>query len=120
MRVIVAGSRRLNTDHELVWLVGDAVCKSGFKVTEIVSGGARGIDLAGELYANAKLPPIPIKRFPAQWDLHGKSAGPIRNFEMACYADALVLIWDGSSRGSAHMKSVATTKGLKIYEYIVK
>jgi len=38
---------------------------------------------------------------------------------MADYADALVLVWDGESRGSMMMKEVAIKKGLRIYEHIV-
>lgn len=119
MKVIVAGSRRLNTDKELVWLVADAMWRSGFIRTlkEVVSGGARGIDLAGENFAQSYN--VPIKRFPADWDKHGKAAGPIRNAEMADYADALVLIWDGRSKGSANMRSLAHKKGLMVFEYLV-
>jgi len=46
---------------------------------------------------------IPIKRFPADWDKHGKAAGPIRNRAMAEYADALLAVWDGESKGTANM-----------------
>lgn len=46
---------------------------------------------------------IPVKRFPADWDRHGRAAGPIRNCQMAQYADALIAIWDGKSRGTKNM-----------------
>ena len=48
---------------------------------------------------------IPIKEFPANWQEFGRAAGPIRNGEMADYADALIAIWDGRSRGTADMIS---------------
>lgn len=119
MKTIIAGSRRLNTDHEFIWLVSDAVHRSGWKdrITEIVSGGARGIDLAGEQFASDYK--IPVRRFIPDWS-KGKVAGHIRNGEMAAYADALILIWDGSSRGSANMKKQAEQKGLQIFQYIVQ
>ena len=47
---------------------------------------------------------IPIKRFLPDWDNFGKSAGLRRNDEMSSYADVLLLIWDGESRGSSNMK----------------
>lgn len=121
MKTIIAGSRQLDIyqDQYKVWVVADAVIKSGFDVTEVVSGGCRGIDLAGEAWARAMIPPIPIKPFQPDWEKHGKAAGPIRNGEMADYADALILIWNGTSRGSADMKKKAEQKGLKIYEYLV-
>ena len=40
---------------------------------------------------------------PAQWDLYGRAAGPIRNAQMADYADAAIIIWDGKSPGSLNM-----------------
>jgi len=71
------------------------------QVTEIVSGGARGVDRLGERYARQR--GLPCTVFPAQWGKYGKSAGPIRNAEMAKYADYGVAVWDGESRGTAHM-----------------
>jgi hypothetical protein len=97
MKLIIAGSRTL-TRYE--WLV-DAILQSGFKPREIVSGGARGPDKLGERYA-AEMG-IQVKLFPAQWDKFGKSAGYRRNAEMGDYADALLILYDGVSKGSKHM-----------------
>lgn len=101
MRVIIAGSRALaNKPH----LIGKAVYDSGFcDITEVVSGTARGIDRLGEEWAqvNGKK----IRLFPADWHRLGKSAGMVRNRDMARYADALIAIWDGSSRGTGNMIS---------------
>jgi len=58
--------------------------------------------------------------FPADWDTHGRAAGPIRNKQMAEYGDALLLIWDGESRGSANMKSNMKKLGKPVYEIIIK
>lgn len=82
-------------------LISKAVKKSGFSVTEVVSGTARGADTLGEMWADENN--IPYTQFPADWNLHGKAAGPIRNAQMKEYADALIVfIWDGS-RGSQNM-----------------
>jgi hypothetical protein len=109
MKVIIAGSRTI-TDYALV---EQAVAESGFPITEVVSGRARGVDALGEQWAVRHH--VPIRYFPADWAKHDKGAGPIRNQEMAHYADALILVWDGQSRGSAHMKSVAERRGLIIH-----
>lgn len=53
-------------------------------------------------------------RFPADWDKYGRSAGMIRNREMAKYAEALIAIWDGRSRGTSNMMSTAAVLGLRI------
>lgn len=79
---------------------------------EIVSGTARGADQLGERYAFEH--GFPVKHFPADWDQHGKSAGYIRNAQMAEYADAAVIFWDGMSRGSKHMIDLAKAKGLRV------
>lgn len=79
---------------------------------EIVSGTARGADQLGERYAAER--GLSIKRFPADWDRDGKSAGYLRNVRMAEYADAAIVFWDGVSKGSKHMVDVAKKKGLPV------
>lgn len=99
MKLIIAGSRSLSGQPHLI---GKAIEESKFTdITEIVSGTATGIDRLGEEWAtnNGKI----ITRFPANWTKYGKSAGPIRNAEMAIYADALIAIWDHRSRGTNDM-----------------
>ena len=86
--------------------------------TEIVDGGAKGIDYLGKKWAieNYKK----FKTFPANWDEFGKAAGHIRNGEMAQYSDALLLIWDGESKGSANMRKQMDQLDKPIYEVIFK
>lgn len=99
MKVIIAGSRHM--PFSMFHLIDEAVKKSNFPVTEVVCGLARGADMFGGKWAVNNS--IPVKTFPANWDEHGKAAGPIRNQQMAEYADALIVfIWDGS-RGSKDM-----------------
>jgi hypothetical protein len=102
MKLIIAGSRALS-DMELL--------KTSFAqfsekhpeihIDEIVSGTARGPDTNAILFARENN--IPVKEFPADWDKYGRSAGFIRNEEMAKYADGLLALWDGKSRGTKHM-----------------
>jgi len=115
MKLIIAGSRRLPQDHPPIYYVADAYLKSGFQASEIVSGGARGIDLAGEEFARERQ--IPIKRFPAEWDKYGKVAGAIRNREMGNYGEALLAIWDGSSKGTEDMIRFAHLRAIPVYVY---
>jgi YspA, cpYpsA-related SLOG family len=97
MKVIVAGSRTI-TDYDKVV---DALYYTNFSPREIVSGGAPGVDKLGEQYAIECT--LGIKVFPADWEKHGRSAGFIRNKQMAEYADALIAVWDGKSRGTENM-----------------
>jgi len=96
MRVIVSGTRTIE-DYDFVL---NAIHLSGFNPLMIVSGKARGPDRLGELFA--KVHQIPVQIFPADWTT-GKTAGFVRNLQMAEYADALVAIWDGFSNGTRHM-----------------
>lgn len=63
---------------------------------------------------------VPVEKYPANWDKYGKSAGYIRNEEMAKVADSLLAIWDGKSRGTKHMIDIATKKGLTVFIYKVE
>ncbi len=99
MKVIIAGPRHM--PFSMYPLIQRAVDRAPFPVTEVVCGLANGADTFGKKWAYENK--IPVKEFPADWDKYGKRAGPIRNREMAEYADALIVfIWDGS-RGSANM-----------------
>lgn len=111
MKVIIAGSREFN-DSALLFSECDLVLKNRTFDIEIVSGTARGADRLGEDYAKTR--DFSIKQFHADWNKHGKSAGYIRNKEMAEYADMLIAFWDGKSRGTKHMIDLAQEAGLKI------
>lgn len=113
MKVIIAGSRCIH-DYPAVQ---QALAMSGFVPTEIVSGAANGVDRLGERLALDRA--LPLKQFPADWNTHGKAAGFIRNLEMANYADALVLVWDGASPGAANMKQCMKRAGKPYYVHLV-
>lgn len=114
MKVIIAGSRAVDSYPS----VALAVAMSGFEITEVVSGTARGVDLLGERWA--ALNDVPVKRFPADWDRLGKRAGHERNHQMAQYADALVAVWDGQSAGTRGMIWLAERELISVYVHKVK
>lgn len=109
MKTIIAGSREI-TDYNIVH---KAVYESPWVITEVVSGGARGVDSLGEQAAAAFA--IPVKVFPAAWDLHGRAAGPIRNQQMAEYSEGLIAIWDGVSVGTHDMIKRAERMKLRVH-----
>lgn len=116
MKLIIAGSRTLSVseDQILTFLNQHNIPE----VTEVVCGMAKGIDSSGHDWAVTY--EIPVAKFPADWNAHGKAAGPIRNKQMAEYADALLLIWDGESRGSKNMRSEMQKLNKPVYEVILK
>lgn len=116
MKAIIAGSRNYNNYVYLKQQV-DYFREHQFdaKITEIVSGGARGVDSMGERYAAEN--DISLKIFPADWNKHGKAAGHIRNRQMADYADILIAVWDGESKGTKNM--IDTMQKLKKPVFVV-
>lgn len=105
-RLIVAGSRGV-TDYDRLATSLDIMLrnKATSHAIEIVSGGARGVDLLGERYAAER--GYHCTRIPAQWRRFGKPAGYLRNGLMACYSDALLALWDGKSPGTKSMVEIA-------------
>lgn len=113
MKCIIAGSRSI---QQYVTLE-TALEASGWldQITEVISGGAQGVDALGEEFAYKNHKHLMI--FPADWDTYGRSAGMRRNKMMAGYADALIAVWDGKSKGTKHMIEEARRRGLKVFIY---
>jgi len=108
MKLIIAGTRTFKNkamlDMSIDYLYGDTYSRDKLNdthITEVVCGMAKGADLLGYNWALAHN--VPIKEFPANWDVHGRSAGIKRNKEMADYADEALVFWDGKSAGSLNM-----------------
>lgn len=108
-RLIIAGGRDFN-DYETLKNYVDFKLSRTEDEIQIISGGARGADTLGERYAAER--GFSLRRFPADWERYGKSAGVRRNKEMAQNADALIAYWDGFSRGTKNMIDEATEAGL--------
>lgn len=110
MKAIICGGRDYKMD------MADHAALSSFAntlgITEVVSGGAPGADAGGEAWARSRQ--IPVKRFPADWAKHGKSAGPIRNEQMAQYAQICIAFAGG--RGTADMIHRARQHSLHVFE----
>lgn len=115
IRVVVAGGRNIS-DYYFVARKLDSILANVKEGIEIVSGSCNtgkltytrpdgtivcGVDGCGERYAAER--GLNVVYFPANWDSHGPSAGPIRNREMADYCTHAVVVWDGQSKGSKSM-----------------
>lgn len=123
-RLIIAGTR---TFHDYGFLLS---CLNGIFVRRkellsdlvVVSGGASGADSLGELFAERN--GIPVEKFPADWALYKKAAGPIRNRKMADFASQdgsfgmLAAFWDGKSRGTKDMIRQAKEAGIETHVFM--
>lgn len=114
LKVIIAGCRNV-FDYSLLL---DAISYSEYKITEVVGGGAKGADELGMIWATQN--DIKFTLFPEDWNMYGKAAGPIRNRQMAEYADALIALWDGESKGTRNMIDEARKQKLKIHISLTK
>jgi hypothetical protein len=110
MKFIIAGSRHFN-DYALLKKYCDRLIKD--KVTAVVCGCARGADSLGEKWAIENN--IPVERFPADWNKHGKKAGYLRNTEMGKNSEGAIVFWDGTSKGSVHMINIAEALKLELH-----
>lgn len=117
MKLIIAGSRDLSPELVYAEIVKLRIANHEIvQATEIVCGCAAGADTAGEMYADFY--GIDIIKFAPDWDTHGKAAGPIRNKEMALYADAaLIFMKPGGSRGSKNMADHMYRLKKKVFVY---
>lgn len=112
-RVIIAGSRSFS-DYVTLQATCDNILsqKRMTHTIVIISGTARGADTLGEQYAHER--GYTIERFPADWQQYGKTAGLVRNRQMADNADALIVFWDSQSKGTKNMIMEAKKKGIAV------
>jgi len=110
-RVIVAGGRDFNDYDLLDEKLNFYFQNIPMEKVLIIGGGAKGADKLGKDWAKENI--IEYKIFHADWDKHGKAAGPIRNKEMAEVATHLIA-FDTGGKGTADMIRQANDFKLKI------
>ena len=108
MKVAVIGSRNLFVDDLSPYLPEG--------VTEIVSGGARGIDTCAREYARSK--GLKLTEFLPDYNTFGRGAPLRRNIEIIDYADTVVAFWDGSSRGTAFVIDNCKKRGKPVQVFV--
>ena len=98
-KVIIAGTRTFN-DYEILKKCLDYQLRNKATTHRIcvISGCAKGPDQLGIRYAIEK--GYQVLKYPADWNKYGLAAGPIRNTQMINNADAVIVFWDGKSRGT--------------------
>lgn len=93
MKVAVIGSRGIESVN-----IGEYIPK---ETTEIVSGGARGVDTLARSYAEQN--GLKLTEFLPEYDKYGRSAPLKRNIKIIEYADLVIAFWDGSSHGTKYV-----------------
>ena len=98
MKLLIVGSRSI-CDFDISPYVSE-------EVSLIISGGAGGVDTLAEEYADKKRISKLILR-PA-YKKYGKGAPLKRNEEMVALCDAVLVIWDGVSKGAKYKYSTTS------------
>jgi hypothetical protein len=130
LRILITGSRNWTNRDTIASAILDAIDSHGehlithdengptlrWDQITIVHGAARGADhIAGRV---ARAWGMRVEEHPADWDRHGKSAGPIRNTNMVHLgADICLAFPTGSSVGTRHCMRIAEAAGIPVRVY---
>ncbi len=115
MKIVVAGCRNYENFPEAEEFISLVLSRFPKDTDFIIfSGKCKGADRLGEIYAEKM--GFKVQYFPADWEKYGRAAGPKRNKEMAKACDFVICFWDGKSRGTKSMISLARkyNKPLKV------
>jgi len=110
MKIAIIGSRNLGVIDLENFLPEN--------VTEIVSGGARGIDTCAREYALTHN--IKLTEFLPDYNHYGRGAPLKRNLEIIAYADLVLAFWDGTSRGTKYVIDNCKKQGVPIRVFLYK
>lgn len=110
MKVAVIGSRGLLVNH-----LGKYLPDS---VTEIVSGGARGVDTSAREYAQQH--GLELTEFYPDYSLYGRAAPLKRNVQILLYSDLVLAFWDGASNGTRFVIKECKIRKKPIRVFILK
>lgn len=104
MRVAVVGSRGIKVDNLHDYLPRDT--------TEIISGGARGVDCCAREYALSH--GIKYTEYLPEYSIFGRSAPLKRNQKIINNADVVLAFWDGSSKGTKYVIDRCRRQGVRV------
>ena len=107
MKVAVIGSRNLTVPNLEKYLPEGT--------TEIVSGGAKGVDTSAR--ECAKRMGLKLTEFLPEYEKYGRAAPIKRNDLIIDHADMVLAFWDGKSRGTAYVIKTCLQKGKKVVIY---
>ena len=107
MKVAVVGSRGLTVRNLKKYLPEET--------TEIVSGGARGIDRCAREYALDH--GLRLTEFLPEYQKYGRGAPLKRNLEIIAYSDLVLAFWDGKSHGTRYTIEHCRKQGKPVHVF---
>lgn len=109
MKVAVIGSRSLSITNLENYLPEN--------VTEIVSGGAAGIDTSAREYAVSNN--LKLKEFLPEYEIYGRFAPLKRNIQIIEYADMVIAFWNNKSSGTRFVIKECLKRSIPLKIYIL-
>ena len=107
MKVAIIGSRTIFIEN-----IKDYIPQG---TTEIVSGGAKGVDSCAKLFAESNN--LKYTEFLPEYKKYGRAAPIIRNYKIVEYADTIIALWDGTSKGTKSVIDYCNKTGKKVQIY---
>lgn len=107
MRVAVIGSRNLTVTHLEQYLPP--------QTSELVSGGAKGVDTCAKEYARCH--GMRFTEILPEYEKYRKAAPLLRNLQIIAYADEVIAFWDGQSKGTKFVIDQCKKNGKKVTVY---
>ena len=108
MKVAIVGSRGLNVSNLETYLPDG--------VTEIISGGARGIDTCAREHAISK--GIKLTEYLPEYEKYGRTAPLKRNITIIEHADLVLAFWDGASHGTKFVIDNCSRRGIPVKIFV--
>lgn len=109
MKVAVIGSRGLQVDDLEQYLPEDT--------TEIISGGARGIDACAKEYALRH--GLKLTEYLPEYGRYRRAAPLKRNIKIIEAADLVLAFWDGTSKGTKYVIDNCKKRNIPVEIFIL-
>lgn len=110
-KVLVFGGRDWNK-RKVTYAALDQLDKQ-YSFSVVIDGMARGADELAFDWALSR--GVKTERYKADWDKHGRAAGPIRNQQMLDVGEPDVAVVFPGGRGTADMASRCEAAGIKVH-----
>jgi len=110
MRIAVVGSRNISVvdlERYLPW-----------NTSQIISGGARGVDTCARQYALSH--GIEYVEYLPEYNIYGRSAPIKRNEKIIGHSDIVLAFWDGKTRGTKYVIDRCKKLGVEVRVYILQ
>lgn len=109
MKVAVVGSRSLCVEHLEEYLPKGT--------TEIISGGAEGVDTSAREYALEH--GLKLTEFLPEYSRYKRSAPLKRNLTIIENADLVLAFWDGKSRGTKYVIEQCKKREIPVTVFLI-